>query len=377
MIWNSIRIRLALPLFVVLLVCTAPAFAQRLPTTTKLAGTMTPALTDAINQFVQGQAKGLSGENAAIQKASRQALIDQVSGSGSPAFFDAYADAVNGALLPLASDANLRVRLNAAIANGEIAKRVNSARQAKATLAFMNDKSDPVALWGLKAAKYVIPPLTLLPAQLRTAKLFPGVVDAVKAHNDSGPIIEEAYQALTLDDFKNVQPPNLKASIAEVLPDTYRLLEYRITLYANGVPASPLADNYGTLFLTRQHAWDAETAAQQQLTIKDLFGLVAALGGLLGNNNIQNRDELVNLIRPTGRAFQVVADALQDQELHKAAVEIAEITADTPIDEVAKRVSDLKNTKVVQSALAGPTSAGRSGPGPIPPAVETSGHVGH
>ncbi len=375
MISNPIRIRLTFSLLSAIAFFSAPTFAQHIPTAIKLAQAILPADANTINSFVQGQVTSLAAENPAVQKAARQALIDQVSGSGTPAFNAAYATSVNDALLPLASNTNLRVRLNAAIANGEIAKRVNNGGQSKATLAFMNDKSDPVALWGLKAARYVIPPLTLLPPQLRTVKVIPGVVDVIKTHNDSGPIIEEAYQALTLDDFKNVPPGDLSASVAIVLPDAFRLFEYRTTLYASGVPASPLADNYVTLFLTRTKVWGVETPAQQQQTMKDMFGLVASLGGLLGNPNIQNRDDLVNLMRQTGRAFQVVADLKSDPDLHTAASEIAEINSTTDTSEVAKRVSDLQNTKAVQEAVQGPSSAGRGGAGLIVPAVDTAGHV--
>lgn len=209
---------------------------------------------------------------------------------------------------------------------------------------------------------------------MRTTKLLSGVVDTVKAHNDSGPIIEEAYQALTLDDFKNVPPPE-DASIAAVLPDVYRLLEYRISLYAAGVPTSPLADNYATLFLTRSKVWKPETPAQQLQTMRVSYQLIEGLTGLLGNPNIQNRDDLVLLTRQSGRAFEVIGDATQDQQLHDAAAQIADVTGQTDPSELAKRTANLKNTAAMQKALAGPSSAGRGGVSPFIPEVETSAHV--
>src|SRR5437763_1905178 len=70
----------------------------------------------------------------------------------------AYATALNNALLPLFRNPDARVRLDAAIVAGRVAGRIGTPQfLAPAALAAVNDKAEPVVLWGVKAAYYIIP----------------------------------------------------------------------------------------------------------------------------------------------------------------------------------------------------------------------------
>lgn len=356
---------------IALLLSAVPCFGQKIPGNIKIATDAAPYL-PVIKEFVQDEVKALSSNDANAQQKARQVLIEQTSG-GSIAFLDAYASEIDNALAPLAKSESLRIRLNAAIANGEIAKKAGNHRQAKATVAFSADKTDPVSLWGLKAAKYEIPAFLQVPAQLRNVKLMSAVVDAVKAHSESSPVIEEAYQGLTLgttEDFKKIPSGTLASVITDLLPDLYRLYEYRISLYANGVPTSPATDNNATLFLARGKVWAIESPAQQQQTLNDMASLVAGVGALLTNPNVQSKGELLDVMKSTGRAFQVIADTKNDPALKKVAEEVAGILPETTPQKLSQIITELN------TAIKGPASAGQGGRAPIGPAVETSSHFG-
>src|SRR5205085_3695620 len=96
----------------------------------------------------------------------------------------------------LAGHKSMKVRMNAAIAAAQVAAKVGNDRLAHVSQLFMKDMTEPVALWGVKAARAVIPAAA---RQTKPAVRLEGdVVATVKAHSESGPILEEAYAALTL-----------------------------------------------------------------------------------------------------------------------------------------------------------------------------------
>ena len=108
----------------------------------------------------------MGGKVPAAQNDARDALIGAVVGgepSASAQFADAYTQALNDALMPLADDPSMPTRLNMAIVVGRIAERTQSLRLKPVVIKLLGDKCDPVVLWAVKATK------ALLPAQLKTA----------------------------------------------------------------------------------------------------------------------------------------------------------------------------------------------------------------
>ena len=220
------------------------------------------------------------------------------------------------------------MKLNAAVVNASVAQQANNARQVDATLAFMQDPQEPIVLWGLKAATFEIPALLQIPAAVRNDKLTPAVLPAVKAHPDSGPIVEEAYKALTLDttgnNFVNLLPQQLQDAAGPAID----LFTYRVGLYAPR-PVDPLAESFGTLFLTRDKVWADEVAKQQRSTLDAMYKLCDASANLELNGDPQ-KDDLLTLLRQTGRVFYVIGTVLNDNKLIADGTAISQINANTP-----------------------------------------------
>jgi hypothetical protein len=318
-----------------------------------------------INSYVQAQIAKLKVHGS--EKSARDALISQADGTPSSSFLDVYSTVLNAALQPLAAEKDIRVRLNGAVVNAELARRVNNARQASATLAFMKDAAAPVALWGLKAAKYEIPRQLAAQPALRKPDLVPEVLRVIKSHANaadinSGPLAEEAYWALTLEtteNLRNVGPDAIKA----VLPELFALLEYRIGLYAGGAPPpTPTAENSASLFLTRAKVWPVETAAEHMRTMKDLHDLLTAIEPLWG----PGQSDLIDQTRRTGKAFQVIADFVMSQTMMKAAENVASVTEATSGDDFKTRVTALQDTidALNSSSTAGSDSGGAGASSP-------------
>src|SRR5205085_2577218 len=135
-----------------------------------------------MQSFISAQVAALAGTGAS-QSAARDALIAEASDGAqpaSPAYLDTYAELLNPAVGKLASNPQMRVRLNAAIVTARVAERADNSRLADAAVAFINDKSEPVALWGLKAARALIPAVLRDPLLAPNNKLVPAAADVVK-----------------------------------------------------------------------------------------------------------------------------------------------------------------------------------------------------
>jgi hypothetical protein len=272
-------------------------------------------------------------------------------------FLNEYADELNQQLLPLAKDKSLRVKLNAAVVNASVASQANNARQADATLAFIQDSQEPIVLWGLKAANYEVPALLQIPAGVRNDKITPAILPAVKAHS-SGPIIEEAYKALTLDttnNLANFNPQQLQDAAGPVL----ELFAYRVGLYDKAAPEDPLAENIATLFLIRGKVWLAEVAKQQRQTMDTMYKLGESTANLELAGDPQKSD-LISLLRQTGRAFNILGTNLNDKGVTDAGTAVSIINENTGSIQVQAAIQALQ-TAVNNVQLSNSTAASGGG----------------
>ena len=100
-------------------------------------------------------------------------------------------------LLPLAGAAQpLQVRLNGAIALSRVAAKVNNGALKNSAIAFTLDNAEPVALWGVKAGKYLVPQL-LQVGQAGT--LNAAIITAMAKFKNNPAILEDAYDDFTGD----------------------------------------------------------------------------------------------------------------------------------------------------------------------------------
>jgi hypothetical protein len=341
---------LSLVFLVALALLSCQGRAQSIPSSWKTAGDCEQYRAQ-ITAAVKLKLPRLISEDGETAKYARNWFVEQVTATQTPSasFMDVYADVVNNALENLVDPklnggkpVSLRVRLNAAIVNAAIAQHTSNARQATATNTFLHDPSEAVVLWGIKAAKFELPTQLAQLAVMRKPDLVAGIIDAVRAHPDSGAIADEAFIALSLDvtdrDLRNTSSD----AISGLIPQLIDLAKFRISLFADASPPDLFADGYAVVFLTRTKVWDLETADQQQKVMELLYSYLEASTKLLLNPASTNHDELLNLIRQVGRAFEAIADVKADPALKKAAELTVAIGPETKSDDIDTRLSTLK-----------------------------------
>lgn len=295
-----------------------------------------------ISAFVATQISRLIGDDPDAQKSARTTLIDQVSSNPPPgtSFMDVYADVLDQAMEPAANSKSIRARLNLAVVNAEVASRVDNARQASVTKILLLDPASPVAMWGMKAAKFELLPQLREPTALRRLDLIAAILQSVKNHPDDGLIIDDAYRTLTLKDTDAALHSVGDPVIEELVPGVQSLLASRGAQYATDPPPSPTADE-GALFLTRLKVWNLETPAQRAQTMKLMLDVVSAASKLLDAADQNTRADLMDLIRKFGRGLSILAGFVQNDALLKSATDVYSISSDIKADELSQRIDAL------------------------------------
>jgi hypothetical protein len=330
---------------------TCRAQAQSIPSIWKTASDCEQYRT-RITDAVKAKLAKLQSEDPETQKYARQWYIEQVTATQPPSasFMDVYADVINNALLNLLDPKNqpggkppsIRLRLNIAIINAAIAQRAGNARQSTLTYTLLRDPCEAVVLWGVKAAKFELMVQLAQPDVMRKPDLTRAIIEAVKTHPASGAIADEAFIALTLDvtdrDLRNTP----ETAVAGLIPQIIDLATFRVSQFGDSAPPNLFADGYAIVFLTRTKVWNLESPAQQQQVMDLLYNYLVATSKLFLDPAALNHDELLNLIRQVGRAFEAIAEVKADPALKKAAELVVSISADTKSDEMDARLSALK-----------------------------------
>ncbi len=309
-----------------------------------------------IQSYVDTNVKVLAGADEEKRRDARERLVAGVisDGEASPVFLDFYAGALNKALLPLAKHEEMHVRLNAAVAAARVAQRANNARLAEVAVAFMNDKSPAVALWGVKAARHMLPSVV---QQGEKNPLTPTMVQ-VAQRSVTAPIVVEVYDAFTMDVFdlsKKTPPATLKA----VIPQMLRVFRNRIELYKlPSGPAEPAADNIAAEFLTYQPVWQQMSPAQRTEAMQAIADLLGYAGQHAEIMLPEERNALLPVFRRTGKALQVVGDDLRSKEIAEAAQNVQKISSQMDGPDITKRTAAvldaLKSTKEFAALKATP-----------------------
>lgn len=318
----------------------------------------------AIEQFINEQAEKLKGEDFAAAKEARTAIVGEVApgvpGQPAPsaAFLDAYAEAANAALQPLVKHELPRVRLNAAIVAARVAEGVNNAKLMPTIVDALNDQTEAVVHWGIKGAKFVIPPV-LSNAMLATNNpLMPAFLNAVKKYGKSGPLIQAAYDALRIEDKgpNAVAPANMSKVLPVVIDAIQTVMEIRLAQYQDGVPAMPSAEQTAILFLTKENVWNAKTgqeARQRLRTVQIMSDLVAVAAFRAQNAGTIERADLVDVLRKTGSAFQVIGPSLGADSLVEVGKRLSGIQPTMAAAEIQQRVDGVHPVLSKISVLAG------------------------
>ena len=298
----------------------------------------------AIQRFVDAAAKNLAGDDADKQSKAREDLSNGVQLAAgnttplSPVFADAYAGAVAKALAPLAGHEDMRVRLNAAIVNARVAERVGNTRLKDVTIKFINDKTNAVALWGVKAARAMLPAILSGP-NAAADPLVVAMVQAVqRAHY--GPIVTEVYEALGLNVITaNPKPP--ANVIKGAVPEMLQVLRSRVDDYAGGIPPDPGIDNTASEFFSFSTVWQQMTPQQRTDAVQAMTDLLALAGQHAALMEGDERQPLLTVFKRTGSALQVIGDSVKSSALSNAAKEIQKVSTGMDGTEVSTRSTAL------------------------------------
>jgi len=354
---------------------TIPANVKSLNT----AAALTPPIRDGIQTFISGAVGQLAGTSASQQTRARSALINEAMVNGLPnasaAYLDVYATFLNQQLLPLANHESPRVRLNAAIVTAEVARIANNIHLAPTAQAFLNDKSDAIVLWAMKAAHGIIPAQLAFPGQFNKG-LADAIVPTVMKHSQgqvAGAIALEAYLALTIDIWdpaRQVAP----AHLTTMSPYVLQLLQERLKLYVKGVPPAARAESYGTGFITSPKVWNVLTPPQQLAAMQAMVNLISLAGAQVQAANPGDRYDLVLSIQRAASGASTVAPAAAE------ALKLA--TGLNPKDATPKQVADavapiLPAVKAVPqfAAISNPPPIQGNEPAPPPASAPTTGNV--
>ena len=348
----------------------APA-AATLPPALKIDRTQAPdvATQQQMSQWVTANLAILASGSPADQAKVRDVLIEAMPKLGAngvvPAYIDGYARALDDALvIALKANPPLRQRLVLAVIAAKAAERAEDASTPLSDTAevLLQDSSEAVVLWGMKTAKYVLPgKLTL------GANAYNGLLNRIVPVGSKypGPVLEEAYQALTLWPMKlKSQPaelakPPVIARVKIVLPHVQALLAKRVADWAGGTLKSPIVEAEATGFLTIPGVWPIQTPVQQRqtltLTHEALVKATAAFANAVQPS--KEREELCDLIKYLCGAMITMADLQKDAVLKEAAGDLKKITPPTGNAVVAGWMASLTNafnaTPIIKASPAG------------------------
>jgi hypothetical protein len=250
-------------------------------------------------------------------------------------------------------------------------------------IAAINDKSEAVAIWGMKAAKPLLP--RLLDAKDRRADdVAKAIIAAVNRFPQSAAIAEDAYDAFARDTMTGGPANPLPSTRISVIPHVLALLKARAAMYdkagkevaAGGAspafPGSVSADQTGMVFLSA-HAWGSATQQQRQQIADTILKLtktwVDLSGPLLPRNpgaaptEEVTKDDIIENITSAASALAVMGGP----PLRSAARAVQDIKPAMDPTEMTPRVDSLEAAMRAAGMLpGGPTPADAPGPGVVP-----------
>src|SRR5262245_16658378 len=342
------------------------------------------AVRDQVQKFIKDNVAKLTGDDAAAVKEAREALVLAVTQvtptqpAPSAQFLDVFANVLNETLLAEVKGKRPQVRLNIAVLVARVAEKANNPQLMPVTIVLLEDENQGVALWAVKATKFLIPPVLSNAVLAKDNKLIPALVAAAKKHINRGPIVQAAYDALKISkDGPNAVPPSAwKLVVPVVANTTLDIVDERLKLYTNGIPAWPGVEKDGISHLVSREIYQTQLdpAIQKKLherivqTISNLIGIVGqrvqgagatrpelngllknASSGLLVSPPLKDNDTIKKLYNMRGTAPPDEAIPLA-QAVHKAITQVDEFKTIQPPPALSAVTTEPSTTTTTQPA---------------------------
>jgi hypothetical protein len=259
---------------------------------------------DVISASVKDRVAELAGADSAKRSSARDTLTGEVNAPNiNPEFLDIYAQELNTQLKPLVDPGqqDVKIRLNAAIVVAKVAEKAGNARLAEITEILLNDKSDAVVNWGLKAARYVLP--QVLASGGPQSK---GLIKAIRARAGDPVLLPLVYEALSIDFQNNRNAPQFAKMVAGAAPEVTGGLRERVDLMTKQAPPDPTVDAAGMNFLAATHVWANESPQQQLDTVQVLSDYIYVAGERAAASSGAERDALNSAVVFAGKALNAI-----------------------------------------------------------------------
>lgn len=269
-----------------------------------------------IDKFVELNLQNLLNDSNTEAQAKARDYLDKATQTGgqpaSPAFLFEYGQSLNNAFTETLTPnhkLSVRQRLNIAIVAAKFAWQANNITLQQTTLTLLKDPAEPIVIWALKAAQPQVPLVMKMGgAGGKAPPLVQAIAPAVFA-NPSGPVFEEAYQALSGED-------------KHIADELMKLWQNRLTQYQTKVPQDPSSDGRPAFKLTTAQMWKSvvnNPQIQQKVMqmVVDQLSAAQQWADMPGNDD--THAQLVQLCRQCLEGLQVVGQHQKVPPLAEAA----------------------------------------------------------
>lgn len=302
---------------------------------------------DQIDRFFDTQLDAFA-DSATSAAQARTRVVEQVSGNPTSSFEDEFTRSLAQKYQERLGELNAFQRLNLAISVANVAQATENPRLVPVIEKLIADSSPGVALWGVKAARWVLSE-SMRQSPPGREPLTPAIQAAVERHRRTGPIADDAYVTLQMR-MQQGQLDNLTLdrAVPQIVPAALEILRMRLGMYGPGnpemaaegaptplppqAPPSPRAEADAFLLVSFPVVWPRQ---DQQLQLRTIGGL---------------RDAIVVLRDATIRANDSVsAEGIEPEE--------REVRADLRADVTLV----LKNAAQAMQAIVGLSNLGAPG----------------
>jgi hypothetical protein len=281
---------------------------------------------DKINAFISYYVNNLVNDaDPPAQSKARDALVNALYTKGAPAqppFMFEYGRALETALSAKIAPnlkPTLRQRLNVAIVAARSAALLGNYTLAPTVVKLINDNSEPIVLWGMKAAGPIVPALMAVQGNAnKPPELLAAIGPAVLKH-PTGEIFDEAYAALSF-------------SHKMVFDELIKLWDNRLTQYEKGIPEDPSVDSRAVFATTKDDMWknvvknkdDREKVMQM---VSDQLSAAAPRADEVGPGN-ESWEQLVQVVARSSAGCVVVGTRESIPAMATAADALSKIKPD-------------------------------------------------
>jgi hypothetical protein len=345
----------------------ALAQSSQIPVELRTKAPLTQADQDSLNKIVTTWVGDLQSPDPTVQSRARDLLIDGIRDQGqvqnTATYRSAYARALDAALVAIPNNAEIRTRLNAAIVTARVAELARNNGLLRATIKYLGDDSLPVALWGMKAARWILPFEAANPLFAANNPLLNAIPAALQKH-PSAAMYEEAYLALALELFNPAIPKPPPAAMTIVVPVVHQAIQTRVQQAAGGQVDQPSAEvrPAALSFLAGPEVYRAQPAPLRLATVQALVDYMDAIAKKAAPAAGAEKSTYIQLLIDLGGVAYVIGGNEGSAKIQSAATAIRQLQINSPPDEITAAVTALQDAFRGEPAFSGLKAPGNNQP---------------